>query len=56
MHRHITHNKCHATFRDFRDATLTFLREEVPSNWRLYRDEATDNFRIISPKDSWILA
>ncbi|HVC62758.1 MAG TPA: transposase, partial [Acetobacteraceae bacterium] len=56
MNRHITHNKCHETFRDFRDAILTFLREEVPRNWRLYCDEVTYNFRIISPKDSWILA
>jgi hypothetical protein len=25
----------HETFRDFRDAILTFLREEVPRNWRI---------------------
>ena len=56
MHRHITHNKCHETFRDFKDAILDFLREEVPRNWRLYCDEVTDNFRIISPKDFRILA
>ena len=56
MHKHVTHNKCHETFRDFRDAILTFLREEVPRNWRLYCDEVTDNFRIISPKDFRILA
>ena len=56
MHRHVTHNKCHETFRDFRDAILTFLREEVPSNWRTYCDEVTDNFRIISPKNFRILA
>jgi hypothetical protein len=35
---------------------LTFLREEVPRNWRIYCDEVTDNFRIISPKDFRILA
>jgi transposase len=56
MHRHITHNKCHGTFADFSDAILTFLREEGPRNWRHYRDEVTDNFRIISPKDFRILA
>ena len=50
MHKHITHNQCHETFRDFSDAILTFLREEVPRNWRLYCDEVTDNFRIISPR------
>ncbi len=55
MHKHITHNKCHETFRDFSDAILTFLREEVPRNWRLYCDEVTDNFRIISSTDFRIL-
>jgi len=56
MHKHITHNKCHETFQDSKDAILTFLREEVPRNWRIYCDEVTDNFRTISPKDFWILA
>ena len=42
--------------RDFSDAILTFLREEVPRNWHLYCDDVTDNFRIISPKDFRILA
>ena len=56
MHRHITPNTCHETFRDFSGAILTFLREEVPRNWRLYCDEVTDNFRIISPKHFRILA
>ena len=56
MHKHITHNKCHETFRHFSNAILTFLREEVPRNWRIYCDEVTDNFRIISPKDFRVLA
>ena len=54
--KHITHNTCHETFLDFSGAILTFLREEVPRNWRLYCDEVTDNFRIISHKDFRILA
>ena len=56
MHKHITHNKCHETFKDFSDAILTFLREEVPRNWHRYCDEVTDNFRVISPEDFRILA
>jgi transposase len=51
MHKNVTHNKCHATFRDFANAMLTFLRVEVPKNWHLYRDSVTDNFRIINPAD-----
>ena len=29
MHKHVTHNRCHATFADFKAEILTFLREEV---------------------------
>ena len=50
MHRHITHNRCHASFKQFSEAVLTFLREEVPRKWQTYCDEVTDNFRIISPQ------
>ena len=56
MHRHITHNRCHATFAAFRAAILTFLREEVPGKWLVYCDEVSDNFRVISPRDFRILA
>ena len=56
MHKHITHNRCHKTFADFREAILTFLRHEVPRNWHAYCDAVSDNFRVISPKDFRILA
>ena len=58
MHKHTTHNKSHATFKDFSEAILTFLREEVPRNWHRYCDEVniTDNFRIIDPADFRVLA
>jgi transposase len=56
MHRHITHNRCYASFKDFSLAMLTFLRDEVPKNWTVYCDEVTDNFRIIDPTDFRILA
>ena len=56
MHKHITHNRCYERFADFRDAMLTFLREEVPREWDTYCDTVSDNFRIISPKDFRVLA
>ena len=55
MHKHVTHNRCHATFAGFKAAILTFLREEVPRKWDTYCDQVTDNFRIISPKDFRVL-
>jgi transposase len=56
MHKQVTHNRCHATFADFSNAILTFLREEVPRKWHVYCDSVSDNFRIISPKDFRVLA
>jgi len=56
MHRHITHNKCYASFKDFSSAMLTFLRDSVPANWGTYCDEVTDNFRIINPTEFRIIA
>ena len=55
MHRHITHNKCYASFKDFSTAMLNFLRGDVPRNWRTYCDEVSDNFRVIDPKEFRIL-
>jgi transposase len=56
MHRHVTHNKCYATFKDFSAAMLTFLRDGVTWNWRTYCDEVADNFRIIDPTEFRIIA
>ena len=56
MHRHTTHNRCHASFQAFSAAMLSFLRETVPRNWQNYCDQVTDNFRVIDPKDFRVLA
>jgi transposase len=55
MHRHVTHNRCHATYNDFCRSVLHFLRQEVPKNWAAFRDSVTDNFRVINPADFRIL-
>jgi hypothetical protein len=55
MHKHITHNKCYGSFKDFSVAMLTFLRDDVPKNWDTFCDRVTDNFRIINPKDFRVL-
>ena len=56
MHRHITHNKCYATFREYSIAMLEFLRHDVPTRWNIYCDEVTDNFRVIDPTSFRIIA
>ena len=56
MHKHVTHNKCYDTSREFAEEVLTFLRTEVTQNWLELCDSVTDNFRIINPKDFRVLA
>ncbi len=56
MHRHTTHNKSYASFKEFKAAILDFLRDTVPRNWRKFCDEVTDNFRIINPAYFRVLA
>ena len=56
MHRHITHNKRYATFREFSAAMINFLRENVPRNWHAYCDQVTNNFRVIYPTEFQIIA
>jgi transposase len=55
MHRHTTHNKCYASFKDFSIAMLGFLRHDVQKNWTVWCDAVTDNFRIINPAKYRIL-
>ena len=56
MHRSITHNRCYASFRDFADAILGFLRNTVPEKWNNLCDHVSDNFRVIDPARIRILA
>ena len=56
MHKNITHNKCYATYKDFADVTLAFLRKDVPKRWREFRSAVTDNFRVIDPKKFRVVA
>src|SRR6202161_139702 len=56
MHQHLTHNKTYPTCREFADAILNFLRDEVPRKWGEFCDSVTDNFRVVLPSNFRILA
>ena len=56
MHEHLTHNKTYPTCREFADAILAFLRDEVPRRWGEFCNSVTDNFRVILPAKFRILA
>ena len=52
MHQHVTRNRTrnrfYTTRKQFAKATLRFFRKTIPNHWRDFRDQVTDNFRIIS--------
>ena len=56
MHKHVTHNRCYATAREFATAVFAFLRDTVPKNWTSLRDSVSDNFRVINPADFRVMA
>ena len=51
MHKHVTHNRCHASFNDFVAQILTFLRIQVRQRWNIFVDQVSDNFRVIRPEN-----
>jgi len=55
MHKRLTHNKSYATYREFAETMLHFLREKVPKNWPQLCDSVSDNFRVINPEDFRVL-
>ena len=52
----IAFNRDYKTFAEFRKEIITFLRYEVPRNWRRFCDRITDNFRVIRRADFRVIA
>lgn len=55
MHQSVTYNRYYPTERQFTHAILNFFRETIPKDWKSFRDQVTDNFRIISHKNIRVL-
>ena len=55
MHEYVTNNKFYKTLKEFANTILHFLRETIPKEWKNFRDQVTDNFRIISHQDFRVL-
>ena len=47
MHKHLTHNTCYASYREFAEAPYTRPRRG--------QNSFDDNFRVIDPKDFQVL-
>ena len=55
MHQHVTHNRAYPTQKLFTEAILKFFRKIVPEQWHNFRNQVTDNFRIISDQNLRVL-
>ena len=47
MHKHVTHNRCHATYNDFCKSVLHFLREDVPKRLHYSKDPRIGDLVVI---------
>ena len=55
MHQHVTHNRHYPNQKQFTTAIMQFFRETIPKHWKDFRNQVTDNFRIISDQNLRVL-
>jgi transposase len=55
MHQHVTHNRAYPTQKQFTEAILKFFRKIIPEQWHDFRNQVTDNFRIVSEQNLRVL-
>ena len=55
MHETVTYNRYYPTQKQFADAILAFFRKTIPKQWHKFRDQVTDNFRVISNQNLRVL-
>ena len=55
MHQHVTHNRAYPTQKQVTQAILKFFRKIIPERWHNFRNQVTDNFRIISDQNLRVL-
>jgi len=55
MHQQVTHNRHYPTQKQFANAILKFFRETIPNEWKSFRSQVSDNFRIITHEKFQVL-
>ena len=48
MHQSVTHNRHYKTQKQFANAILRFFRETLPKDWKTFRSQVSDNFRVVT--------
>ena len=51
MHQYVTYNRAYLTQKLFTEVILKFFRKIIPERWHNFRNQVTDNFRIISEQN-----
>jgi hypothetical protein len=52
----VTHNRHYPTQKQFAEAILAFFRKTIPDEWKSFRDQVSDNFRLASHQNFRVLA
>ena len=55
MHQFVTHNRHYPTQKQFANAILKFFREIIPNEWKSFRSQVSDNFRIVKQQEFRVL-
>ena len=55
MHQFVTHNRHYPTQKQFADAILKFFRQTIPKEWKSFRNQVADNFRVITHEEFRVL-
>ena len=55
MHQYVTHNRHYPTQKQFADAVLRFFRETIPNEWKSFRSQVSDCFRIVTNENFRVL-
>jgi len=55
MHQFVTHNRHYPTQKQFANAILKFFRETITKQWKSFRNQVSDNFRVITHEEFRVL-
>ncbi len=55
MHQYVTYNRHYPTQTQFANAILTFFRETIPNEWKTFRSQVSDNFRVVTHQEFRVL-
>jgi transposase len=55
MHQCVTYNRHYPTQKQFANAILRFFRETLPKEWKTFRSQVSDNFRVVTHEDFRVL-